>query len=111
MKKTMLYVAFNSAVNPMAARRNFERLACKLVGGFTRQDAVGGWTNEDTGEVVVEESCIYTFHGLDEVEDGSKEMAEWLARYTGEHALLWEDAQGNGTFQNLDEIRKEMFIV
>ena len=109
MKKTVLYAAFNSATNPMAARRNFERLACKIVGGFTRQDAVGGWTNEDTGEVVVEESCIYTFHGLDDA--GTLDMALWLASHTGEHALLWEDAQGNGTFQDLDAIREGMRIV
>lgn len=108
MKKTMLYVAFNSAVKPMDTRSRFERLACKIVGGFTRVDAVGGWTNDDTGEVVVEDSCIYTFHGLDEVEYGPQRMAEWLARHTGEHALLWEDAQGNGTFQNLDAIREEL---
>ena len=108
MKKTMLYVAFNSAVNPMDTRSRFERLACKIVGGFTRQDAVGGWTNEN-GEVVVEDSCVYTFHGLDV--DGAQEMAEWLARHTGEHALLWEDAQGNGTFQDLDAIREKLILI
>jgi len=109
MKKTVLYVAFNSAVNPINARSRFENLLVEHNGGFTRQDAVGGWRDDRDGSVFREESCIYTLHGL--TDNTRLEISRWLARYTEERSILWEDAQGNGELEYLDALREELVLV
>ena len=94
LRKTILFAAFS-----VSTKEEFESFLLKRckVGGFSRVDQWGVWTDEN-GNVFKEPSHQYIFFALSN--ENYDRINDWFTRFTIENSLLWEE-DGKGGFVDL----------
>lgn len=94
MRKSILFAAFS-----VSTKEEFESFLLKRlkIGGFSRVDQWGVWTDEHNN-VFKEPSHQYIFFALSD--ENYHRINDWFTRFTIENSLLWEE-DGKGGFVDL----------